>query len=75
MKNTCAQLTVIDGGGNEFRESIGRQLVTAILQRDDAEYDKLRRTLHPSVSLSVVTSTCNTRREPAIPHHTSEEEI
>jgi len=75
MKNPCTHLTVIDGGGNEFREAIGRQLVIAILKRDDAAYDKLRHTLHPAVNLSVVTSTCNIQHAQAIPHHTSEEEI
>jgi len=75
MKNPCAQLTVIDGGGNEFRETIGRQIVTAILKRNDTEYNKLRRTLHPAVNLSVVTPTCNIQHAQAIPHHTSEEEI
>jgi hypothetical protein len=56
MKNTRTQFTVVDGGGNEFRESIGPQLVTAILKRDDAEYDKIRGTLHPKVTLSIVSS-------------------
>ena len=51
--------TVIDGKGNEFREDVGCQIVTAILQRDDAKYDKLRRILHPTVRLSVVTRSIN----------------
>lgn len=69
------QFTVIEGNGAEFAETIGRKLVTAILKRDDAEYDKLRRTLHPSVNLTVVPSTGGIQHEPAVPHHTSEEGI
>jgi hypothetical protein len=45
------QLTLIHGNGQEFKETIGRQLITAILKRDDAEYDRLRHLLHPAVSL------------------------
>jgi hypothetical protein len=71
MKKSCTQFTVIDGGGSEFRENIGRQLVSAILKRDDAKYDELRHVLHPAVSLAVVTSSCNIQREPVILHHTS----
>ncbi len=48
------QLALIHGNGHEFKETIGRQLITAILKRDDAEYDRLRRLLHPAVSLSMV---------------------
>lgn len=69
------KLEVIEGNGEEFAETIGRRIVTAILKRDDAEYDKLRRTLHPTVNLSVVPSTCDIQHEPATPHRTSEEEI
>lgn len=69
------QLKVIDGDGAQFAETVGRQLVTAILKRDDAEYDKLRRTLHPSVNLTVVPSTCSIQHATTAPHHTSEEGI
>lgn len=50
------QMKLINGNGHEFKEALGRQLVTAILKRDDVEYDKLRSTLHPTVNLSVVSS-------------------
>lgn len=50
------QLKLINGNGHEFKETIGRQIVTAILKRDDVEYDKLRCSLHPTVNLSVVSS-------------------
>ena len=74
-KSRKQPFTVIDGGGNEFKEAIGRHLVEAILKRDDAEYVKLRRILRPTVNLTIVTSTCNIQHEPTTPHHTSEEEI
>lgn len=50
------QLKLINGNGLEFREGIGRRLVTAILKRDEVEYNNLRRELHPIVNLSVVPS-------------------
>lgn len=56
MAVTRDQLKLINGNGHEFKEAIGRQLVTAILKRDDVEYDKLHSSLHPSVNLSVVSS-------------------
>lgn len=54
MAVTRDQLKLINGNGHEFKEAIGRQLVTAILKRDDVEYDKLRISLHPTVNLSIV---------------------
>ncbi len=55
MAITHDQLKLINGNGHEFKETIGHQLVTAILKRDDVEYDKLRSSLHPTVNLSVVS--------------------
>lgn len=49
-------IKLINGNGKEFKETIGRQIVTAILKRDDEEYAKLRRTLHPKVTLSIISS-------------------
>lgn len=57
MADTRDQLKLINGNGHEFKEAIGRQLVTAILKRDDVEYDKLRSSLHPIVSLTIASST------------------
>lgn len=54
MDFTREQLKLINGNGHEFKEAIGSQLVTAILKRDDTEYDRLRRLLRPAVSLSIV---------------------
>ncbi len=55
MAVTREQLKLINGNGHEFKEAIGRQLVTAILKRDNVEYDKLRSSLHPTVNLSIVS--------------------
>lgn len=57
------QLKLINGNGHEFKEAIGRQLVTAILKRDDVEYDKLRSSLHPTVNLSVVSSQTSSEKK------------
>jgi len=56
MAVTREQLKLINGNGREFKEAVGRQLVTAILHRDDAKYEKLRSTLHPTINLTVVSS-------------------
>jgi len=56
MAFTRDQFELINGNGHEFKEAIGRQLVSAILKRDDVEYNKLRSHLHPTVNLSVVSS-------------------
>lgn len=56
MASNSEQLELIHGNGLEFREAIGRQLVTAILTRNDAEYDRLRSSLRPTVNLTVVAS-------------------
>jgi len=57
------QLKLIHGNGHEFKETIGRQLITAILKRDDTEYDRLRRLLHPAVSLSIVAFNCSNQHQ------------
>ena len=63
MAITNDQLKLINGNGHEFKETIGRQLVTAILKRDDVEYDKLRSSLHPTANLSVVSSQSSNEKE------------
>jgi hypothetical protein len=45
---------VIKGNRDAFAEDIVRQCLNAILRRDDEEYDRLHRILHPEVKLSVV---------------------
>lgn len=63
MAITRNQLKLINGNCHEFKEAIGRQLVTAILKRDDVEYDKLRGSLHPTVNLSVVFSQSSSEKK------------
>lgn len=48
------ELTVIEGNGAEHREEVGREMVSSILTRNSAEFDRLHRTLHSPVSLSAV---------------------
>ncbi|NOT19912.1 MAG: hypothetical protein HOP24_06535 [Sideroxydans sp.] len=63
MAFTRDQLKLINGNGHEFKEAIGRQLVTAIIKRDDVEYDKLRRSLNPTVNLSIVSSQSSSEKK------------
>jgi len=63
MAITHNQLKLINGNGHEFKEAVGRQLVTAILKRDDVEYDKLRSSLHPTVNLSIVSSQSSSEKK------------
>lgn len=50
------ELKIINGNRDEFVEEIGRKIMKAIARRDDAEYDRLRRILHPQVNLTVVAA-------------------
>ena len=63
---------VIQGDGKNFRESIGREILNSIVKRDDAEYDRLNRILHPEVILSVCENEAQTaQHEQPVPRHTS----
>ena len=67
---------VIDGDGAAFAEDIVRKCVTAILRRDDEEYDRLHRILHPEVRLSIVGGTEAPSVQPApytLPNQESDE--
>jgi len=64
MTITNDQFKLINGNGHEFKEAIGRQLVTAILKRDDVEYDKLRSSLHPPVQLVIISSNNTSEANP-----------
>jgi hypothetical protein len=64
---------VIDGDGAAFAEDIVRKCVTAILRRDDEEYDRLHRILHPEVRFSIVAG-AEAQHVQLAPEHFSEEE-
>lgn len=63
MAVTRDQLKLVIGNCHEFKEAIGRQLVTAIIKRDDVEYNKLRSSLHPTVNISIVSSQSSSEKK------------
>jgi hypothetical protein len=48
------KLIVIEGDGDKHREEVGKKMVSAILTRNDLEFDKLHRTLHTPVLLTLM---------------------